>query len=223
MSPIKELNEVLSLVENLCTADQVRDLLRTRKGNENIRISAEDKDTLVQRNLRTAIETKAVEIEKVHDLIRDAEENGNQHIFYYRATQKLADALTLEHVAKQLWGASWNKTVAEFPSIRLKPDAFKFSDFRMFSTHKPKDWILKVYGQKTIMRPTGKTNIEQDGSEWREFAPEHLRIILSARWNSPDLLEIRIQRNEFSSFKRRFSSARRTTFSRSSRSKDFGK
>jgi hypothetical protein len=70
MSHVKELDEVFSLVENLCTAEQVRDLLRTRKGNENIRISAEDKETLVRRNLRTAVETKAVEIEKVYDLIR---------------------------------------------------------------------------------------------------------------------------------------------------------
>jgi len=196
MSHQKELDEVLSLVETLCTAEQIRDLLRTRKGNENIRITAEDKDDLVGRNLRTALETKAIEIEKAFDLIRDAEENGNQHIFYYRASQKLADTLTFEHVAKQLWGASWNKTVAEFPSIRLKPDSYKISDFRLFSTRKPKDWILKIYGQKTIMRPTGKTDTESDGSVWRQFIPENLRIVLSARWNAPDLLEIRIQRSE---------------------------
>jgi len=196
MSHLKELDEVLSLVEQLCTAEQVRDLLRTRKGEENVRISAEDKEDLVRRNLRTAVETKAIDIEKVFGLIRDAEENGNQHIFYYRASHKLADALTFERVAKQLWGTSWNKTVADFPSIRLKTDGYKISDFRPFSNRKPKDWVLKVYGQKTVMRPSGKSNAEPDGSEWRQFVPENLRIVLSARWNAPDLLEIRVQRNE---------------------------
>jgi hypothetical protein len=196
MSHLKELDEVLSLVEQLCTAEQVRDLLRTRKGEENVRISAEDKEDLVRRNLRTAVETKAIDIEKVFGLIRDAEENGNQHIFYHRASQKLADALTFDHVAKQLWGASWNKTVADFPSIRLKTDDYKISDFRPFTTRKPKDWILKIYGQKTVMRPSGESNTEPDGSEWRQFIPERLRIVLSARWNAPDLLEIRVQRNE---------------------------
>lgn len=196
MSHYKELDEVLSLVENLCTADQVRDLLRTRKGEENVRISAEDKGDLVRKNLRNAVELKAIEIEKVFDLIRDSEENGNQHIFYYRASQKLAEALTFEHVAKQLWGSSWNKAVAEFPSIRLKPDSYRFSDFRLFSPRKPKDWILKIYGQKTIMRATGKTDTHADGSLWRQYVPEALRIVLCARWNSPDLLEVRVQRNE---------------------------
>jgi len=196
MSQQKELDELLSLVENLCTSDQIRDLLRTRKGDKNVRITSEDKEDLVRRNLRTALETRAIEIEKVHNLIRDAEENGNQHIFYYRTTQKMGEAFTLEYVAKQLWGSSWNKAVAEFPSIRLKPDDFKISDFRLVGTRKPKDWLLKIYGEKTIMRPSGKSDTRPDGSEWRQFLPENLRIILSARWNAPDLLEIRVQRNE---------------------------
>ena len=196
MAQHKDLDEVLRLAEKLCTGDQVRDLLRTKKGNESVRITADDKEDLIRKNLRNALEANAIEIQKVYDLIRDAEENGNQHIFYYRATQKLADVLVFEHLAKQLWGSSWQRAVAEFPSIRLKPDDYKISDFRLVSTLKPKDWILKIYGEKTIMRATGKENTEPDGSVWREFVPENLRIVLSARWNSPDLLEIRVQRNE---------------------------
>src|ERR1035438_5397775 len=122
MTHQRDLDEALSLVERLCTADQVRGLLRTKKGDDNVRISAEDKEELVRKNLRNAVESKAIEIDKVYGLIQDSEENGNQHIFYYRASQKLAEALTFDHVAKQLWGASWSKAVAEFPSIRLKPD-----------------------------------------------------------------------------------------------------
>jgi hypothetical protein len=196
MTHQKDLDEALSLVEQLCTADQVRGLLRTKKGDDNVRISAEDKEELVRKNLRNAVESKVIEIDKVYGLIQDSEENGNQHIFYYRASQKLAEALTFDHVARQIWGASWNKVVAEFPSIRLKPDDYKISDFRLFSARKPKDWILKIYGQKTIMHPSGETDSDPDGSVWKKFVPENLRIVLSARWNSPDLLEIRVQRNE---------------------------
>lgn len=196
MTHLNDLDEILSLVEKLCTAEQVRDLLRTRKGDENIRISAEDKEQLIRRNLRTAVESKTIEIQKVFALIADSEENGNQHVYYYRAPQKLAELLTFEHVARQIFGASWEKAVAGFPSIRLKPDGYKISDFRHFTERKPKDWILKIYGQKTILVSTGKTNTEADGSVWRQFVPENLRIVLSARWNHPDLLEIRLQRNE---------------------------
>ena len=197
MATYKELDEALSLVENLCTTEQIADLLRKHKGTKSIRITAETKEDLVRRNLRTAVESKALDIKEVFDLIRSSEENGNQHIFYWRPTNsKLASALTIEHIASQLWGGNWEKVVGAFPSIRLKPDDYKYSDFRAVSTRKPKDWTLKVYGQKTVVRATGKTKPEAPGVFWREFVEESLRIVLSARWNYPDLLEIRVQRNE---------------------------
>lgn len=197
MATYKELDEALSLVENLCSTEQIANLLRRHKGTKNVRISAETKEDLVARNLRTAIEANALDIQEVFDLIRSSEENGNQHIFYWRPTNaKLANTLTLGHVAGQLWGSNWQKVVGTFPSIRLKPDDYKYSDFRAVSTRKPKDWMLKVYGHKTIVRATGKTKPEAPGVFWREFIEESLRIVLSARWNHPDLLEIRVQRNE---------------------------
>jgi len=76
MATHKELDEILKLVENLCTAEQIKDLLRKRKGDEHVRISAETKEDLCQRNLRDAIRAKAVDLTEVFDLIRDAEENG---------------------------------------------------------------------------------------------------------------------------------------------------
>ncbi len=197
MATYKELDEALSLVENLCTTEQIAGLLRKHKGNEKVRISAETKEDLVSRNLRAAIEAHALDIQEVFDLIRSSEENGNQHIFYWKPTNaKLGSTLTLEHVARQLWGANWEKVVTAFPSIRLKPDDYKYSDLRAISKRKPKDWILKIYGQKTIVRATGKTRPEAPGVFWREFVEESLRIVLAARWNYPDLLEIRVQRNE---------------------------
>lgn len=144
MATHKELDEALSLVEHLCTTEQAAALLRKHKGTKNIRITAENKEDLVRRNLRTAIESKAMDIEEVFDLIRSAEENGNQHIFYWRPTNsKLANTITLEHVAEQLWGSNFQKVLGAFPSIRLKPDDYKYSDLRAVSTRKPKDWILE--------------------------------------------------------------------------------
>jgi hypothetical protein len=195
MNKNDELGDALALAGQLCTSDQIKELLRKRKGNENVRLSAESKEDLVHRNLREAISAKAMDIDEVFDLIRLAEENGNQHIFYYRPkTRRIAEALSYESVARQLWGSTWEKRLAEFPSIRLKPNDYRYSDFRILPK-KPKDWILKIYGQNVVTRFTGKT--EQRGSSlWREYVEEPLRIVLSARWNSPDLLEIRVQRNE---------------------------
>jgi hypothetical protein len=196
MSDYKELEDALSLVKTLCTTEQIQALLRTRKGQENVRITAEKKDELVDRNLRQAVEAKAIEVEKVFDLIRSSEENGNQHIFYYKPKSKaIADVLTFESIAKQLWGAKWKDTVDAFPAIRLKPNDYQYSDFRQHLT-KPKDWILKIYGHTVLTRATGK--IEQRGNNifWKEYVEEPLRIVLLARWNSIGLLEIRVQRNE---------------------------
>ena len=104
--------------------------------------------------------------------------------------------MSFEAVGERLWGKTWKRKVdADFPSLQMKPDDYRYSDFRLHSQRKPKDWILKIYGQKTILRSTDIERME-DGKLWRQFDQESLRIVLSARWNFPDLLEIRIQRNE---------------------------
>jgi hypothetical protein len=106
MANYKQIDDALALVENLCTAEQIHSLLATRKGESGIRLTAENKTVLVDRNLREALEAKAVTLDSVFNLIRDAEENGNQHIFYFRSkTKKLADALSLDSL-RRTCGAS---------------------------------------------------------------------------------------------------------------------
>ncbi|MCA1576046.1 MAG: hypothetical protein LC794_01625 [Acidobacteria bacterium] len=194
MANYKEVDETLSLVKDFATTEQIQDLLRTRR--ESVRITGENKDQIVDRNLRDAIDSRAIDIEKVFDLIRDAEENGAQHIFFYKAKSRaIADALAFENVAPRMFGTNWKKKLDEdFPQIKLKPNDFKISDFRQLE-NKPKDWILKVYGQTIIEKLTTEQEPEGTTALWRKFKYESLRIVLMARWNSPDLLEIRVQRD----------------------------
>jgi len=195
MANYKEVDETLSLVKEFATTEQIQNLLRTRKGE--VRITGENKDQIVDRNLREAIDNRTIDIDKVFDLIRDAEENGNQHIFYYKAKSKaIADALGFEKIAPRFFGSNWEKKLEEdFPQIKLKPNDFKVSDFRRLKT-KPKDWILKIYGQIIVEKPTNEQEPEGTTSLWRKFDYEALRIVLMARWNSgPDLMEIRVQRD----------------------------
>ena len=74
--------DLLKLIQQHCTGEQITALLRQSKGNEGVRVSAENKDQLVQRNLRDALDAHAINIDRVYDLLRDAEENGNHHTFY---------------------------------------------------------------------------------------------------------------------------------------------
>lgn len=197
MANYKELDEALSLVESLATTEQIQNLLRTRKGHKDVRIGAENKSEVVYRNLREAVDKRAIEIEAVFDLIRDSEESGNQHIFYYKPKSRaIADALAFENIAPRLFGSGWEKKLEEnFPAIKLRTNDFKTSDFRRLQK-KPKDWIFKIYGDTTVEKSTGKEKPEGTNQLWRLYEFEQLRIVLLARWNSPDLLEIRVQRND---------------------------
>jgi hypothetical protein len=195
MANYKEVDETLALVKDFATTEQIQNLLRTRK--ESVRITGENKDQIVDRNLREAIEKRVIDIENVFDLIRDAEENGNQHVFYFKAKSRaIAEALAFEKVVPRLFGPNWEKKLEdEFPQIKLKPNDFKVSDFRQHKK-KPKDWIYKIYGQLTVEKQTNEEEREGTTSLWRKFEFESLRIVLLARWNSgPDLLEIRVQRD----------------------------
>lgn len=197
MNKYEELEDALSLAGELCTSEQIRDLLRRRRGDNHVRISAQTKEDLVSRNLRAAVEAGSIDLQEVFDLIRLSEENGNQHVFYYRPKAKAtADALTYESVAQLLWGSVWEKEIGRFPLVRLTPNDYRYTDFRRQNPKKAKDWLLKVYGHSVITRFTGKTERRNDNTLWREFVEEPLRTVLVVRWNSPNVLELRVQRNE---------------------------
>lgn len=188
--------KLLKLVDDLCTADQVKELLRFAKERnpKDVRITAENKSDLIERNLRAAIESAGIDRERVYDAVRDAEENGNQHIFYFKAKSKaVRDSARLEAVGEKLWGKNWQEK-KNFPTADTPDDGFDYADFRTLDK-KPHHWVLKVYGQMTYERYTGNEE-EEDDKLYKEFVRENLRVVLLARWNPPDLLEMRVQRDE---------------------------
>ncbi len=192
----KEIEDILNLVFERCTTEQIQELLRTRKENNNVRISAENKTALIYKNLREAIDSRAIAIEKVFDLIRASEENGNQHVFYYKPTSpEIHELLRFETVANNLWGETWGQVVKEFPKMKLVPNDFQFSDFRSLTT-KNQDWILKIYGHTEIEKFTGDIMYDANGIGWKKFVKKSLRIVLLVKWNSLGVLEIRVQRDE---------------------------
>jgi hypothetical protein len=192
----KSDEKLLGLVDALCTTDQVKELLRLAKERnpKEVRITAENKSDLIERNLRDALDAGSISPDTVFELIRDAEENGNQHIFYFKPRAKTTrDSMALEAVGSELWGKSWREK-KNFPTAETPKNGFDYADFRSPDL-KPNHWILKVYGQMTYEQYTGK-DFKEDGKVYKEFVPEELRVVLVARWNPPDLLEMRVQRDE---------------------------
>jgi hypothetical protein len=192
----KSDEKLLNLVGSLCTADQVKEVLRLAKERKpkEVRITAENKSDLVDRNLRDALDSGGIGPDRVYELIRNAEESGNQHIFYFKPRSKTTrDSMTPEDIGTGLWGKGW-RDKKKFPTADTPEDGFDYADFRSPEL-KPNHWILKVYGQMTYEQYTGK-DFNEDGKVYKEFVPEKLRVVLLARWNPPDLLELRVQRDE---------------------------
>lgn len=175
-----------------CTIKDIHALLKTAEGTEGVRLTAPNLPTLVNKNLRDAIDAGAVSVAKVYDLIREAEENGHQHIYYYQAVSKHVKNLSISTVATRLWGSGWTEKM-KFPRFDLKPDNFLYADLRQWNpTKKPLDWVLKIYGQQFFEEQVGGDERIDETTVRRTFILQPKRLVLLIRWNSPDLLEIRV-------------------------------
>jgi hypothetical protein len=185
--------ELFPLLDTFCSGEEISNLLRQYQGVEGIRITASTKETLINVNLRNAIDAKIVPIEKVYDLIREAEENGSQYIFYYRPVG-IPDPPSLDAVGKRLWGQNWQAKM-KFPRVELAEGKFVFSDLRAFLPEKkPLDWVLKIYGHEYTDRATDIVKHISETRYTREFVREERRIVSIVRWNNPGLLEVRVPR-----------------------------
>lgn len=145
MSNTETPQDVWEVLNVVCTLPQIHRLLRDKadlyKRGE-IRIGS-GKEEMIS-NLRTAVSSRKIEISDVHSLIRDAEENGNQHIFFYRPKSgKLAKKYSdPDAMATTLFGTKWQ---SRFPAFQLKKDSFIWADFRPNGTGS-KGWTGKLYG-----------------------------------------------------------------------------
>jgi hypothetical protein len=177
------------LIEEQCTMDQVKAVLRPALGNKDVKLSAPSHKQLIQSNLRSALESHSLDVEKVYDLLRESEENGPQHIFYLRCPSKDIQALlSLDYMRKAFFGA----TVPPEPQLDHVPDGFVISEVRQWSSKKPADWVLKIYGHEKREVPTGEWIRNDPQRIYRVYKTQETRFVLLARWNSPSILEIRI-------------------------------
>jgi hypothetical protein len=182
--------DLRKLVNDWCAVEQIAQLLRDAKDtSEEVRVSASKKDILIEENLRKAVESGAVPLDKIYNLIREAEENGNQHIFYYRRTGQPG---SMDEIATRLWGAQWEKKM-DLPRADLVENDFIFADLHPWNAAlKPLDWVLKIYGHEYVKKYTDV--IKSIGSHrfTHEFYEEETRLVIVVRWNNPGILEVRI-------------------------------
>ena len=186
--------ELAKLVSDWCAAEQIAQLLRDAKDtSDEVRVTAPKKEILIETNLRKAVEAGAIPLDRVYNLIRESEENGNQHIFYYRRTGQPG---TLDDVGTRLWGAQWQKKMA-LPRADLVENDFIFADLHPWNTIlKPHDWVLKIYGHEHVDKYTDIIKSLGANRFTREFVREARRIVIVVRWNNAGILEVRIPQTE---------------------------
>lgn len=182
-------DRLLTLIEENCTIEQVKSVLRPALGNKDVKLSAPSHKELIQSNLRAALESHSLDVERVYDLLRESEENGPQHIFYLKCPSKdVQSLLNLEYMRKAFFGA----TPPPEPRLDHKPNGFVISEIRPWSHLKPADWVFKIYGHETREVPTGEWIRDDPKRMYRVYTTEEARFVLMARWNSPSVLELRI-------------------------------
>jgi hypothetical protein len=189
---VAKYDRLLELVEEHCTIDQIKDILRFGLGNKNVKLSADDKAELVQKNLRGALNSHSLDVERVYDGLRDAEENAPQRIYYLRCPSKdVQQLLTLPYIRETLLG----KGASDEPNLYVKPNSIAISEVRAVGKAKPHDWIVKFYGHDVREVATGEVIRESATRILKVYRPEDFRYVLLARWNAPDLIEFRTPRD----------------------------
>jgi hypothetical protein len=205
------------LIERQCTLDAIQELLREFKPlSKDIKVTAENKHDVITKNMRRAVDARLIPINRVFDLLRDSEENGAQHIFFYqpRNSSAAAHCANADGIAQSLWGRDWEKT-QKFPHLVTDaPTRPKWCDFRS-STRRvvvpgigngsdgktPREytsWTAKMYGSAVRYESLGAEEAigvdPRDGATiyQRRYKRIIERTVMLMRWTSLGLLEIRV-------------------------------
>ena len=179
-----------SLVDEFCTHDQVKKLLHDAKAvaKNDVLIGVTKQDSLT--NLEAAVSKGFVQRDEIWKLIRNGEENGDQHIFFYRARNASVRQLcNVDTIAVNLFGSNWE---SRFPKFGIPQDALAWSDFRRESV----GWTGKLYRWHYSRKLLHEFKRHDDAAgeiDVFEYQIKKTRQICIARWQS-HTLQIRVPR-----------------------------
>jgi hypothetical protein len=91
----------------------------------------------------------------------------------------------LDYVRRGIYGA-------HEPRFDYKKNGYLTAEVRAWNSRKPADWALKIYGHEIREIATGEVIRESSTRILRVYTPVESRFVLLARWNAPDLLELRV-------------------------------
>ncbi|MGO9601652.1 MAG: hypothetical protein ACLP7Q_27065 [Isosphaeraceae bacterium] len=150
-------------------------------------------------HLKDAVTLNATSPGEIYlQLLCNAEESGNQHVYYYRARDSEVASACDDHsgIASSLLGKGWEKRT-DLPLLELVNPGDGWSDFRRESgtNRGPSGWTAKFYAaikSRTLL----KREQQSEDIELELWQTHVRRDIFLVRWSSSNLLQLRIPRTE---------------------------
>lgn len=150
------------------------------------------------KSIRAGVDKKYISVGEVRHYLFDAEEHGQQHVFFYHPPNpdlvaKLADSAV---VKSQLLAANGLKAI-QLPRYTRIDFSLQLADFRMALPGAPNDWVVKWYGHERHPHTDSFDQVNLDDGriqETRIISNSEIKTVMVMRWRHPELLEIRIDR-----------------------------
>ncbi|HLO41943.1 MAG TPA: hypothetical protein VK176_13035 [Phycisphaerales bacterium] len=197
------LDTLLSLIEKVCTQDQIKALLRDaqeRLGEghkREVKVTGDNKADTIRTNLRRAVVDGHVPLDVVFKLLRDAEENGDQHIYYFTpATAGVAAKLSKFAAVAAAFYERHRTSADRLPRAIHGSENYQLVDFRVEENEAAaagSRWMAKLYGRKKY-RERGGDERHEDGLYWVPYKEVDVRTPLMAVYRNWGLLEMRVPR-----------------------------
>ena len=184
-------DNLIEILRTESTTQNIRTLLRRHKtdGRGGVKLSGPNKGVLLE-NLRDGVVRGLIPQEQAFDLAQESEENGYQHVFYFRPT---TDAINLRDadpaaVADRLFGVGQLGNM-NFPKFLELPKTYTWTDFRPI---REDSWLAKICGREMVKEK--KNEKTTDGTTIKQFELMPKRTNLIAMRHSDGILELRVPR-----------------------------
>lgn len=186
-------DRLFELLEEHCTNEALKRVLdRHRKEDKDIRVSGAGPDLLS--HLRQANGRGTVADDELVELLAEAEENGHQHVLFYRPrnAQIRASSNDIATVEKGLLNGK-TRDEAKLPKFFIDLDGTEIADFRTGALPDTEytTWIFKLYAGLERVKYLGQKDLGNNRF-MREYERYRSREVLLVKWHSFGLLELRI-------------------------------
>ncbi len=190
----KDVKLLFDFVDEACTNRQIQELLRKKKADgAKVRIgqSAEE----ISSNLREAYDRGVVTLSDLTELLAVGEENGRQHIFFYRVKQQSLSKYGDPAKLHSRLHSKLSLRDGQLPHFVLKPRERTLSDIRLQELNADvTNIIVKWYSGREYEEEIDRKTETRDGERIiiRESKVVEVRLVSLARFHPRGLLEIRV-------------------------------